>query len=120
MVLVQLRAPTETIFHGSGHTFRPAQPHRSERHSAGTILHYDGSSWSAVSSGTTDDLIGLWGSSATDVWAVGYSGTILHWDGNSWSGAPSGTTADLTSVWGSGSGDVWVAGQEGTVLELPP
>lgn len=27
----------------------------------------------------------LWGSSATDIFAVGYYGTILHYDGTNWS-----------------------------------
>ena len=47
----------------------------------GTILHYDGSGWSAMSSGTTNELYGVWGSSGSDVFAVGDGGTILHYDG---------------------------------------
>jgi hypothetical protein len=34
--------------------------------------------WSSVSSGTTQALRGVWGSSASNVWAVGDDGTILH------------------------------------------
>src|SRR5207244_9013906 len=37
--------------------------------------------WAGVSSGTTNDLLGVWGSGASDVWAVGDAGTILHFDG---------------------------------------
>jgi hypothetical protein len=44
----------------------------------GTILHYNGTSWSSVSSGTTRFLFGVWGTSASDVWVVGDVGTILH------------------------------------------
>ncbi len=43
----------------------------------GTILFYDGSSWSPQASGTTDN---LWGVSAVDeshVWAVGHGEIIL-------------------------------------------
>ena len=60
---------------------------------SGTILHYDGSSWSAMSSGTTNYLYGVWGSSGSDVFAVGDAGTILHYDGSSWSAMSSGTTS---------------------------
>lgn len=34
--------------------------------------------WSSVSSGTTKYLTGVWGTSASDVWAVGGGGTIVH------------------------------------------
>ena len=43
----------------------------------GTVLHWNGSGWSSVSSGTTNYLSGIWGS-ASDVWVVGSSGTILR------------------------------------------
>ncbi|MBW1786259.1 MAG: hypothetical protein JRK53_06510, partial [Deltaproteobacteria bacterium] len=41
----------------------------------GTILHYNGSKWSVMSSGTTVTLKSVWGSSGTDVFAVGNFGT---------------------------------------------
>jgi hypothetical protein len=85
--------------------------------SYGTILHYDGSSWSAMSSGTTDLLSGVWGSSPTDVFAVGgwwtdsvLHGTILHYNGNAWSVMSSGTNSDLVGVWGSSPTDVFAVG----------
>jgi uncharacterized repeat protein (TIGR01451 family) len=45
----------------------------------GTILHYDGAAWSAMSSGTSGGFRGVWGSSGGDVFAVGSNGTILHY-----------------------------------------
>jgi uncharacterized protein YjdB len=47
--------------------------------SGGTILHYDGSAWSAMSGGVNKELSGIWGSGPNDVYAVGDSGTILHY-----------------------------------------
>ena len=44
----------------------------------GTLRHYNGTAWSASSSGTTAHLYALWGSAANDVWAVGYYGAIIH------------------------------------------
>jgi len=44
--------------------------------------------WTPMDSGTTNALRGVWGSSATDVFAVGIGGVILYYDGNpegSWS-----------------------------------
>ena len=85
----------------------------------GITLHWDGTAWTAVSSGTMYDLIRVWGSGANDVWAVGDVGTILHWDGSAWTSASSGTTFALFGVWGSGANDVWAVG-DGTILERSP
>src|SRR5205085_2799308 len=52
---------------------------------AGTILHYDGSSWSSMNSGTNADLFALSGTGPTDVFVSGASGTVLHFDGQTWS-----------------------------------
>jgi hypothetical protein len=71
--------------------------------------------WSTVSSGTTNSLYSVWGTSASDVWAVGF-GTILHYNGTSWSSAWSGTTQHLLGVWGASASDVWAVGWETTNL----
>ena len=47
--------------------------------SGGTILHYDGSAWSAQESGTVQALDCVWGLAADDIYAVGTLGTIVHW-----------------------------------------
>jgi len=61
-------------------------------------------------------LFDVWGTSSSDVFAVGSEGTILHYDGTQWSEMPSGTRDWLTSVWGTSSGDVVVVGGTGTIL----
>ncbi|MFC1924439.1 hypothetical protein ACFLT3_00615 [Chloroflexota bacterium] len=75
-----------------------------------------GGDWDAMTSGTTRDLHSIWGSSSTDVFAVGDWGAILHYDGSSWSEMSSGTTEDLWAVWGSSSSDVFAVGESGTIL----
>ena len=52
---------------------------------AGSLLHWNGSVWSAVASGTESALRALAGTSAKNVWAAGLDGTLLHFDGSSWS-----------------------------------
>ncbi|MBI4285755.1 MAG: hypothetical protein HY670_07635 [Chloroflexi bacterium] len=84
--------------------------------SGGTILHYDGTSWSEMTSGTMDTLLAAWGSSASDVFAIGDRGTILHYDGTSWSEMDTGTTGTLFDVWGSSASDVFAVGSSGTIL----
>jgi hypothetical protein len=72
--------------------------------------------WVQMSSGTSDALQAVWGTSASDIFAVGANGTILHYNGTSWSAMTSGTTDILLSVWGSASDDVWAVSPTGTVL----
>jgi hypothetical protein len=63
-----------------------------------------------------DDTIGLtsvWGSNASDVWAVGSKGTVLHYDGTAWAKgatvAPDGSAPyTLRSVWAGRRDDVWM------------
>src|SRR5207237_7668252 len=72
--------------------------------------------WSSVSSGTTQNLYSVWGTSASDVWAVGSNGTILHYNGTTWSSVASGTTNTLVGIWGSSATDVWAVGGSFTIL----
>jgi len=83
--------------------------------SYGTILHYDGSEWQVMDSGTTRNLNGVWGSNGDNVFAVGSGGTILRYDGAVWGPMSSGTTRDLNGVWGSSASDVFVVGSYGTI-----
>jgi len=89
----------------------------------GLILHYDGSSWTRMDSGTSVALNGVWGTGPNDVYAVGgYSspsmegqpddvlGVVLHYDGSSWSEMWSGTTACLKALWAGGPNDIHAVG----------
>ncbi len=85
----------------------------------GTILHYDGQSWSQMESGTHKRLTGIWGSSPNDIYVVGFSGIIIHYDGIAWSsvGDPLIThNNNLYSVWGTPGVDVFVVGDSETIL----
>ena len=85
----------------------------------GTILHYDGATWTAMISPTTRFLRAVWGSSGTDVIAVGGGGTIVRFDGTSWTAQTSGTTETLRGVWGAPetpAPGVFAVGNTGTIL----
>ena len=64
----------------------------------GSILRWDGASWSAVASSTTENLYGVHCVSANDCWAAGSGGTILHWNGSAWLATASGTTGTLQAI----------------------
>lgn len=93
------------------------------------ILHWNGVSWSTVSSpsiGTQSFLHAITAISANDVWAVGayyapgnrYRTLIMHWDGTEWSVIPSpnvGTDDNLLrGIAGVSSTDMWAVGERGT------
>lgn len=74
--------------------------------------------WTPVETQTEVVLNGIWGSSSSDVWAVGALGTIRHYvAGNPrFQEVVSSTRQNLYGVWGSGPNDVWAVGDEGTIL----
>jgi len=66
--------------------------------------------------GSDTTLAGVFGSSPSDMWAVGDAGTVWHHDGRAVSAVPAGTSANLRDVWGTGPNDVWAVGAAGTVV----
>lgn len=65
----------------------------------GTIIRWNGATWSSVASPTTEDLTSIFMITATDGQTVGDNGTILSWNASQWSVAPSPATANLYSVY---------------------
>jgi hypothetical protein len=68
-----------------------------------------------------NDILGAWGSSASDIFAVGEYGTMLHYDGSEWSIQPTGLQPPerwyhLNAVWGTGPNNVWAVGNAGLIL----
>jgi len=83
---------------------------------SGLVSHWDGATWTAETSGTSEDLLAVWGSAPNDVFAAGASGIMIHYDGDSWSPQTSGTLEDIASLWGSGADDVYAVAAPNTVL----
>lgn len=90
----------------------------------GDVLLYDGS-WKRMF-GNPDLLEAVWGSSGSDVFAVGRRGRIVHSDGTTWTtqrSIPTSTTGVqassgswLAGVWGASSSDVYAVGDHGQIL----
>ena len=95
---------------------------------AGVVLRRTGETFETMDTPTDQDLWGIWGSSPTDVYAVGGipfpdrgEPTIIHYDGSTWElvDVPELMRANVFAfckVWGSGPNDVWVVGQRGAVV----
>lgn len=90
----------------------------------GTILRRTGTvttgAWSAMTSGTTQNLTAVWGFSATNVYAVGEQGTVLRFDGAAWARVPTDTTANLSGVAGTSATNVWAVGPQAGWLRYTP
>ena len=78
------------------------------------ILHYDGTAWSVVMVSNVDTandyLRAVWGSSPSDVYAVGT--TRAHYDGSVWSMV----SGDGMAVWGSSATDIFAMGCRGSIV----
>jgi hypothetical protein len=85
------------------------------------ILHFDGNAWSRQLDRKDIVLNAIWGSSATDMYSVGFDAfasnpqVILHFDGQQWQKlTPPPTDPNLQvfyeSVWGSSASDVFIVG----------
>ncbi len=89
--------------------------------------HWDGTSWSIVSSpspGTYNgnDLTAVAAISSNDVWAVGWyqsgptgqegGALTMHWDGSHWTVVPNPSKATLYAIVAIASNDVWAVGAQ--------
>jgi hypothetical protein len=86
----------------------------------GQIAHFDGTSWSLASSGTADGLGGLWGVSATSVYATGgnFAGTtdVVHYDGSSWAKITAPVAQFLSGIWGRSDTSLFVVATDGSIF----
>jgi hypothetical protein len=80
----------------------------------GVIYHYNGTGWSPMAVPPVGPLLDVWGTSATDVYAVG-AGTMLHYDGQAWTEVQS-LLQRLAGVWGSSASEVFTVGSGGTII----
>lgn len=81
--------------------------------------HWNGSTWTAKSVGSSDIYTCIWGFASNDVWMAGDLGLIIHWNGTVW-GTPVTPTGwpgsePIFGIWGASPSDIWVVGQSGDV-----
>jgi hypothetical protein len=81
------------------------------------ITHWNGKKWTTWKfmqsdsiSGQYGELVGIWGTGTTNLYAVGAAGLILHYDGSSWTQQPGGTDFSLIDVWGFDKDNIFAAG----------
>ena len=63
------------------------------------------------------DLRDIWGTSATNVYAVGEAGVVIRYDGTQWTQQPGiSPRQSLNAIWGSSPTDIFAVGDFGMVL----
>lgn len=76
--------------------------------------------WGRKGTSTYSDLWDIWGTSDSDIFAVGGDGAIIHYNGTAWHTMESTREnvygSELRGVWGSSSTDVYAVGSHGAIL----
>lgn len=92
---------------------------------AGSAMHYDGKTWSAVALGVPDaELVAVWANATNDVWVTGRrrinddvlqdQPIALHFDGATWTPKPPPGLLEVAQIWSSSATDVWGTGFAGS------
>jgi hypothetical protein len=89
-----------------------------ERGQSAVVYHFNGTAWAPMTVPPVRQLLDVWGTSGTDVYAVGDQ-TILHFDGSAWTEVQT-TERRLTGVWASSPVDVFAVGGGGLILHGTP
>ena len=82
----------------------------------GATVHWNGTRWTAISSGVSTRFTGVWAASTDAAFAVGLDadvgGTVLRWDGARWSSVQPSMRmrAPLRALWGRSASDLWLVG----------
>lgn len=90
--------------------------------SDGTILRYRAGAFEKMTTPRTGTIFGMWGTSATDLWAVGDGGAaggiVWHYDGTAWTepALPPGVPGRVLKVHGQAANDVWISCADGSAL----
>ena len=79
----------------------------------------NGKTWSSVQLNFDRILMDIWGTSSSDVFAVGSGNAIFHYNGQDWTlmNEMTNEIAILNSVWGSSSTNVIAGGYNGKMMQ---
>lgn len=67
---------------------------------------------------TSNQLHSVWGTSASNVYAVGEMGVMLHYDGHTWTPVDTPAPYHLHDIWGSSETDIYAVGKQGVILHF--
>ena len=86
-------------------------------------LHWNGTAWTSTNIAANQDLNGIHGLSANEVYAVGDNdpiiggpGELWKWNGSQWSRMSNSQNGQLWRVWAVSSTEIWIAGFGATLI----
>ena len=82
------------------------------------MFAFENGNWSVIKSGIPKDVHALWGSSKSNIWAVGADGLIAHGKVGSWFPQFSPTNSHLHAVWGTAANEVCAVGDNGIAVRF--
>jgi len=78
--------------------------------------------WTPVLQNLDGALLGIWGTSERDIWAVGgplgntgFDALVVHYDGTTWKRMPAGGANSFWWVHGTSASDLWMVGEKGRI-----
>ncbi|MFN0152242.1 MAG: WD40/YVTN/BNR-like repeat-containing protein [bacterium] len=83
----------------------------------GRIHLWDGASWSVVFEESAPSAVtDFWGSSATNLYAVGHNGKLIRFDGVAWQKTQLDSTLHLLRIDGFDANTIWITALDGRIL----
>jgi hypothetical protein len=82
----------------------------------GKVLRLRGSTWTTYDTGVVSYMNGIWGTSASNIYAVGGGGTIVHFDGSTLVVDNVEATAWFQGIFGLGTGAAYACGSDGMIV----
>ena len=83
------------------------------------VLHWNGTDWNSLDTGTTGDLWWVWGDGADNVWFSGAGGRVVHHVISAGTFTETQVVASedvvLFGIWGSSADDIWTVGGNPTL-----
>lgn len=81
------------------------------------VLGFDGAAWSVLLNELGDGLQAIWGTSPSNLYAVGNKGVILQYNGADWNRMTSPVDSPLYSIWGAAADNIYAVGNDGTFIK---
>lgn len=76
------------------------------------VLHFDGTEWTSLDTGTTGTLWWVFGFEGGDIWMGGEGGIILRYASEIFEVIDTPAPATVFGIWGAAADDVWAVGGE--------
>jgi hypothetical protein len=78
------------------------------------ITHWDGKSWTTWKLQQYKVLSAVWGTSSSNLYAVGEAGLVLHYNGTNWTQQQSRTELSIVDIWGVDNSHIFASGLQGS------